>query len=407
MRILFVSSYYDPEPFRVSDVARDLKNRGHDVTVLTSLPNYPAGRFYEGYDLRGPFRETLDGIPIVRVPLVPRGSGNAVRLILNYVSFALTAALAALWLGRRRWDVVFVFQLSPVTAAFPAVLIRAVFGTPVVAWVQDLWPESVASSGIGRSKVLYAIARAISGWLYRRCDLVLGTSRAFGPRLEALGVAREQFAYLPQWAEPFFEPRRIDSSAGGPPWKRGFPVMFAGNIGRVQGLETVLDAAVLTRDDDEINWVFVGDGSARDWLRSEVERRQLQDRVFLVERRPAHEMPALFAQAAAMLVSLKHDDTMALTIPAKVQSYLAAGRPIVGSIDGEAARVIVESGAGIAAPAGDATALANAIRALKALPTPELDAMGERGRSYSLEHFRRDRCVEQLEGALASAAASE
>jgi colanic acid biosynthesis glycosyl transferase WcaI len=407
MRILIVSPHYDPEPFRVSDVARELKARGHDVEVLTCLPNYPAGTFYPGYGLRGPYREVLDGIRIMRVPLVPRGSGTAVRLMLNYASFAFVTALVALWIGRRRWDTVFVFQLSPVTAAFPATILRAVFGTPVVAWVQDLWPESVGSSGLGRSRALYAIARAVSGWIYRRCDRVLGTSRAFGPRLQALGVAPERFEYLPQWAETFFVPRADRSPpADAASWRSGFPVMFAGNIGRVQGLDTVLAAAEITRDDEEIKWVFVGDGSAREWLRSEVKRRALQERVFLVDRRPADQMPTLFAEAGAMLVSLKRDETMALTVPAKVQSYLAAGRPIVASIDGEAARVVVESGAGLAAPAGDPSALADIVRTLKALPRAELDAMGERGRSFSLEHFGRERCLDQLERSLERTAAT-
>ncbi|WP_242392039.1 glycosyltransferase family 4 protein [Anaeromyxobacter oryzisoli] len=397
MRILLVCPYYWPEPFRVARVAADLKARGHEVEVLTGLPNYPAGRFYAGYGARGPFHEEHEGIAITRVPLVPRGAGGAIRLLLNYLSFAVTASWKALSLGRRRWDVVFVFQLSPVTAILPAVVMRALYGTPVAIWVQDLWPESVASTGFGRSRLLYAAARAISAWLYRRCDRIAGTSRAFRARLEALGVPGWRFSYLPQWAEDFFGERAKGPALAAPRWASGFPIMFAGNLGRVQALETVVAAAEQVRDDPEIRWVFVGDGSQREWLETEVSRRGLQDRIFLLGRHPAEEMPAFFAKAGAMLVSLKRDDTMALTIPAKVQSYLAAGRPILGSIDGEGARVIEEAGAGLTAPAGDPAALAELARRMKSLPAAERAAMGERGRAYSARHFSRERCVDELE----------
>jgi glycosyltransferase involved in cell wall biosynthesis len=403
MRILVVSPYYAPEPFRVPDVTAGLKARGHDVTVLTAMPNYPHGRLYPGYGLLGPYREEHDGITIWRAPVIPRGNGRAFRLALNYLSFAFTASMLALWLARRRWDVVFVFQLSPVTAILPAALLRALRGVPLAVWVQDLWPESVASSNVSSSPAVLAVARAISGWLYRRADHVLATSRAFQPRLEELGVGAERFEYLPQWAEGFFDEARQGPGSDAA-WREGFPLMFAGNLGRVQALDTILDAAELTRDDPELHWVFVGDGSAREWLEGEVLRRRLGDRVFLLGRHPGCEMPAFFAGAAAMLVSLKRDQTMALTVPAKLQAYLAAGRPILASIDGEAARVVEESGGGYAAPAGDAVALAEIVRRMKALPAAEREAMGARGRTYSRRHFGREACLDQLGRALEKAA---
>jgi glycosyltransferase involved in cell wall biosynthesis len=405
MRILVVTPHYWPEPFRVADVAGSLAARGHEVEVLTALPNYPAGEFYDGYGLGGPYHQEHDGIRITRVPVCTRGGGGALRLALNYASFATSAAVKALSLGRRRWDVVFVFQLTPVTAIFPAAVIRALYRTPVAIWVQDLWPESVVSTGIGRSRPIYAVARAISAWLYRRCDRVMGTSRAFQPRLEALGVAADRFEHLPQWAEDFFEDGESKEASVPPgPWSEGFPLMFAGNLGRVQGLETLMRAAELLRDEDDIRWVFVGDGSRRQWLQDEIARRGLEQKVFLLGPHPARAMPALFARAGAMLVSLKHDETMALTLPAKVQSYLAAGRPIVGSIDGEAARVIEESGAGWAAPADDAGGLAEIVKRMRSLPRAELDAMGARARAYSAARFARERCLDVLERVLRDAA---
>ncbi len=181
--------------------------------------------------------------------------------------------------------------------------------------------------------------------------------------------------------------------------------MFAGNLGRVQALDTILDAADLLRDDDEIRWVFLGDGSRREWLEAETRRRGLDDKVFLLGRHPPTHMPAYYAKAGAMLVSLSRDDTMALTVPAKIQSYLAAGRPVVASIDGEGARIVEESGGGWAAPAGDAAALAEIVARMKNLPQPDRTAMGERGRSYCARHFARDQCLDRLERVLEDTAA--
>lgn len=400
MRVLVVSQHYWPEPLRVADVASGLRGRGHVVEVLTGLPNYPTGVFYKGYRATGPLRELHEGIPITRVPVIPRGAGGGLRLALNYGSFAIAAALRAISLGRRQWDAIIVFQTSPVTSIFPAAIIRWLYGTPVATWVQDLWPESLKSTGFGRSRALYAVAKLISEWLYRRSDKVLGTSRSFQPRLESRGVPAQRFEYLPQWAEGAFATPCGEVALPPGTWSSGFPIMFAGNIGRVQSLETILEAAELVRDDDEIRWVFVGDGSRREWLAEQVARRGLQEKVFLLGRHPAHEMPAFFAKAGAMLVSLQRDDTMALTVPAKIQAYLAAARPIIASMDGEGARIIEESGAGFTAPAGDGIALANAVRRMKSLPEAERIAMGARGRDYSDRHFARERCLDEIERVL-------
>ena len=408
MRILILSSHYWPEAFRINELAASLATRGHEVGVLTGLPNYPAGRFFDGYGLAGPFHQEHEGVRVTRVPVLPRGKGRALNLLLSYASFALAGTIRAVTLGRR-WDVIFAFQTSPVTALAPAAAMRALFGTPVVAWVQDLWPESIASAGFARSPTLYAAARAISGWLYRRCDRILGSSRAFEPRLRMLGFSGASFGYLPQWAEEVFQE---EGEEGGAPalqdarWSAGFPVMFAGNLGRVQSLETLLAAAERLRDDAAIRWVFLGDGSQREWLATEVERRGLADRVFMLGRQPVQHMPAYFARAGAMIVSLKADDAMALTVPAKVQAYLAAGRPIIGSIDGEAAKVIEESGAGWAAPAGDAAGLAEIVSRMKALPEAERAEMGRKGRDFSRRNFSRETCLDRLEQVLAEAAAA-
>jgi colanic acid biosynthesis glycosyl transferase WcaI len=404
MRILIVTPHYWPEAFRITDIAEELVRRGHRVEVLTNLPNYPAGRFFEGYGLRGPYRQEHAGAMIHRVLVVPRGRGGAVRLALNYVSFAIAACLRSLPLFRQSWDVVFVFGTSPVTALLPAALLRAARGVPVVVWVQDLWPESIAAVGFARIPGLYRVAGAISGWLYRHCDRVLGTSRAFQPRLAERGVPGERFDYLPQWAESVFDQPVSGDVALPVSWPKGFVVLFAGNLGRAQGLGTILDAAERLRSEPELRWAFLGDGSLRPWLEQEIVRRGLADRMVVLGRRPVSEMPAFYATADAMIVSLQADEAMALTVPAKLQSCLAAGRPVVGSIDGEAARIIEESGAGWAAAAGDAAGLAAVVRRMMALPAGERAAMGQSGREFARRHFDRSRCLDQLEATLSETA---
>jgi colanic acid biosynthesis glycosyl transferase WcaI len=407
MRILIVTPHYWPEAFRITEVAEELVGRGHRVEVLTNLPNYPGGRFFEGFGLGGPYEQERGGVRVHRVPEVPRGLGGSFRLALNYLSFALFASLRALSLATRRWDVVFVFGVSPVTAILPAALLRAVRGVPVVTWVQDLWPESIAAVGFQRIPGVYLLAEAISGWLYRRCDRVLGTSRAFGGRLAPRGVRPERFGYLPQWADSVFDSPWPQSASVPAGWPDGFVVLFAGNLGRAQGLATLIEAAERLRAEPELRWVLLGDGSLRAWLEGEVARRGLSDRVVLLGRRPVGEMPAFYARAGALLVSLAADEAMALTVPAKLQSCLAAGRPVIGSIDGEAARLIEESGAGWAAAAGDAAGLADAVLRLSRLSREEREALGARGRAFARLHFDRSRCLDELERVLTEAAASD
>ena len=404
VKILIVSQYFWPETFKVNDLALGLAARGHTVEVLTGMPNYPAGRYFDGYRPTSPWREDYHGIPVHRVPLIPRGAGRARNLMLNYGSYALLGSLRALGLGWRRWDAVLVFGLSPVTLIFPAVVLRRLFGTRFVLWVLDLWPESITASGLVRSRGLVSMVRGLSGWLYRQAERVLGSSQAFAPRLRSLGVNPDRIGYVPSWAEEAYGGATPASASAPAPWESGFPVMFAGNVGRVQALDTMLDAAELLRDDPAVRWVVVGDGSLSPWLADEVERRKLADRVFLLGRHPVSAMPALFAKAGAMLVSLKPDEILSLTVPGKLQTYMAAGRPVLGSIDGEAARVIAEAGCGFVSAAGDAAGLAASVRRMAALPEEERRALGERGRAYCQAHFAREGCLDTLEAALRSAA---
>jgi glycosyltransferase involved in cell wall biosynthesis len=400
MRILIVTEHYWPEAFRITDLAAGLRERGHEVEVLTGMPSYPAGRYFPGYRPWGPLSEIHDGVRITRVPIVPRGRGNAWRLTLNYGSY-VAAAMARLPL-RSRFDVSLVYQPSPVTTCIPALALRRATGAPVAVWVQDLWPESVVASGLARSRWLLEPIERLSRALYTSCDLVIGQSEAFVDRLREVGVEPERLACVPNWAEELYK-EAPQPTAADVPWNGEFAVLFAGNLGRVQALDTVMAAARLTRDDPGIRWVFVGDGPLKTSLEAEVQAQDLADRVLFLERRPPTDMPALFARAGALLVSLKSDPAMALTIPSKVQSYLAAGRPILASLDGEGARIVEASGAGWSAPAGDAGRLAENVRRMKQLPAVDRESMGIEGRNYYDRVFDRRICLDQFEALLARA----
>ena len=401
MRIGVVSEHFWPESFLVNDLVAGLVQRGHRVEVLTAMPNYPAGRYFEGYGALGPFSDEHGGAAVRRVPVVPRGRGQAWRLVLNYGSYAAAASLRAPFVGGP-WDVTLVFQPSPVTTAVPALVRRAATGTPVVLWVQDLWPESISATGLVRSPTFLRAARRLSAAIYTRCDRVLAQSRAFLPRLQALGVAPRRLGYLPNWAEERYHAPA--AAVPDEPWMEGFPILFAGNLGRVQALDTILGAARRLRHERRLRWVFIGDGPLRAWLAAEIDRAGLGDQVFLLGRKPSAEMPGHLARAGALLVTLKRDDVLSLTVPSKVQAYLAAGRPILGSIDGEAARVIDASGAGWATPADDSAALAaSALRMLSLHPDARAD-MGRRGQAYCMREFERGVCLDRVERVLGDAA---
>jgi glycosyltransferase involved in cell wall biosynthesis len=403
MKLLLVTEHYWPEQFRITDLAEGIQARGHSVDVLTGMPSYPQGRYFDGYRPWGPYGEEHQSVQVSRVPIIPRGRGRSWELTLNYGSFVVSASLRLLLRRRRPWDVVLVYQPSPVTTALPALLQRALTGIPVAIWVQDLWPESISSTGMVRNAWVVSLVGRLSENIYRRCDRVIGQSRSFVERLAKAGVARDRLEYLPNWAEDIYRPLPAPPSRT-EEWESTFTVMFAGNLGRVQALDTVLDAATLLNGDPEIHWAIFGEGALRGWMEEEARRRGLT-RVHFLGRRPAAEMPGLFARAGAMLVSLKRDDSLAMTIPAKIQSYLACGRPVLASLDGEGARVVEESGAGFASPAADARGLAENVRRMKQLPDHEREQRGKAARDYYIREFDRKLCLDKAERILSDLAA--
>ncbi len=399
MKILIVSQYYWPENFRITDLANGLKEKGHDVTVLTGMPNYPSGKLYNGYSSWGKKRqEMVQDIPVFRVPLFVRRESKSWQLAINYLSFVFSSCLCAPWMLRKQsFDVIFTYGVSPVTVGIPAILLGYLKKAPLFYWVQDLWPESLVATGAIKSpKILSAVSRGVKE-IYQRCDLILVQSKSFIEPVRSVGALKEKTRYFPNWAESLYTPKEVEGSAVErlevP--NKGFVVMFAGNLGAAQSLETILGAAAILREEN-IHWVFIGDGRRREWLEKEVKDKLLE-KVYILGSRPVETMPTYFSLADAMLVTLKDDAMVSTTIPGKVQSYLACGKPIVGALNGAGMEVINDSNAGYCVSSGDVTGLSEVIHRMSLLDSSELADMAESARMYYKENFERTGLITQLE----------
>ena len=385
IKVLIVSQYFWPETFRINEVVQSLRAAGVDVIVLTGQPNYPMGVALDGYSAASLRTDLHDGLIIHRVPLVLRGRSSALRLALNYLSFIISATLFGPWLLRgQRFDAILVYAPSPILQAIPAVWLARLKGARLVTWVQDLWPESLSATGFIRSPHMLAVVAAVVRWIYRHNDLLLVQSEAFVEPVSQM-AGRTPVTYHPNPGELAFSSPAIDR----PPallLEPGFNVVFAGNLGTVQALETVLAAAQLLGDTPDVRFVLVGSGSRSEWLQQESRRLGLSN-VGFPGRFAPQDMPGILSQASALLVSLTKDPILAQTVPSKIQAYLAAARPIIASLDGEGARVVEDAGAGISCPAEDAQALAQAVRGMRALSPDERQRMAQRGRSYYERHF--------------------
>lgn len=397
MRLLVVSQYFWPENFRINDLVAELVRRGHKVTLLTGLPNYPDGEVFSAYrdDPAGYAR--YEGAEIIRVPLVSRGRGN-LRLMLNYLSFAVSASVVGLWkLRGRHFDAIFTYQLSPVTVGVPAIVLRAVKRAPMAFWILDLWPDTLHAVGMVRSPFLLRVVGKLVTFIYRRCDLILAQSRSFIPKIREFVGDLQRVEFFPSWAEAVFGWQDVAPAPEVPPASGGFNVMFAGNIGDAQDFPAILNAAEQLKSWSNIRWLILGDGREASWVRDQIKQRGLQDNVLMLGRFSMERMPSFFKHADALLVSLKDEPIFAMTIPGKLQSYLAAGIPVLAMLNGEGAEVVRRSGAGLTCAAGDHGGLAAAVLRLSQMSEAERQVMGENGRTISAVEFGRDGLIDRLE----------
>jgi glycosyltransferase involved in cell wall biosynthesis len=359
------------------------------VTVLTGLPNYPDGHIFKDYDVDPKRFSSYQNVDIVRIPLVPRGAGS-VRLFLNYLSFSILACVLGPWkLRGRKFDIVLTCQLSPVTVGLPGALMAWIKGVPMAMWVLDLWPDTLKAIGVVQSSRLLTYVGKLVGFIYRRCDLILAQSKGFIPKIQVSANAPIPIIYFPSWAETIFKAQSVKAAAEVPVKKGSFNVMFAGNIGEAQDFDCILSAAGLLKKHLNIRWLIV--------VQSQINLRDLVDSVILLGRHPVERMPEFFAHADAMLVTLADQEIFSMTIPGKLQSYLAAGMPIVAALNGEGAEVIRQANAGFTCPAGNASMLAQIVLKMSELPLTERKAMGESGLKFSQREFDRGRLIDLAE----------
>lgn len=391
---MVITQYYQPEPFRIDDICAELVNRGYRVTVVTGIPNYPEGKFYPGYGLTKRRHETVDGVEVIRLPLVPRGK-SFVGLALNYASFVFSGFFWQLF-TRLKADAVFSFGLSPIFQVLPGIWYAKRKKIPVYLYVQDLWPESFEMvTGIHSPLLVKPLSKLVT-YIYDRCDRILGTSPQF---VEEIGKRvtknREKISYWPQYAEAFYVPVERKTVPEIPD-DGSFKVVFTGNVGQAQGLDVLPGTAKALKDRgvSNIRFVVVGNGRYREQLALDIQNAGVEEMFTLVERQPAQRIPEMLAACDAAFISLK-GELLEKTIPAKLQSYMACGMPVIGAVGGEAARVIREAKCGVCCPADDCEALAESI--ISMLGRDDLISLGKNARAYYKENFDKTMLMDMLE----------
>lgn len=392
MKILVVTQYFWPEEFRINDICKGLKEAGHDVEVLTGLPNYPEGKIYKGYSWFKKGVKEYNGIKIIRVPMIPRGKNSSMMLALNYVSFMVNASLKALTLIGKKYDRVFVFQVSPITSAVPAIILSKLKKIPSYIYIQDLWPETFYSIINIKNKKIRSKMKNICNKIYNSFDKLLIASKGYEDILLKEGFKKEKFEYFPQWAEDFYSENLKKVSEN-----RIFTVTFAGNIGKAQSVNTIIEAANLAKENKNIKWQIIGDGSEFENIKYLVKKYSLESTVDLLGRKPAKDMPKYFSSSDGLIVTLKNEEILKVTLPAKVQSYMAAGKPIIAAISGEGSRTIKESKSGLVGEAEDYKALYENVIKLYDMNENERIRIGNNGKEFFKENFTRDKVLNQLE----------
>ena len=389
MKILVICQHYYPEPFRISDICEALAERGNDVTVVTGTPNYPMGVVYEGYENGKLADEVIGGVKIHRCKTAPRKTG-AVNRVINYFSFAIASSRYINKLPSD-FDVVFVNQLSPVMMAEAGVRYKRKFGTKLVLYCLDLWPDSLCTGGIKKDSLIYNIFKRISKRIYRAADKILITSKSFADYFsEKFGIDNTE--YLPQYAENFFKPELCRKAPNGT-----VDLMFAGNVGAAQGIDTIIRAAALTEDIPNLRWHIVGDGSELDNCKRLADELSVASVIFH-GRQAADKMPEFYSKADIMLVTMIDDPTISLTLPGKVQTYMAAGKPILAAAIGEIEKVLKDAECGICCPPNDGEALAKAAKEIA--ESGKLNEYGLNAYNYNKNNFSKEKFFDKLENEL-------
>ena len=402
MRLLVWSQYFWPEYFLINKLTTTLSARDVEVTVITGKPNYPDGKLFLGYRVWGIQREDFSGVEIIRLPMLPRGNSSPKALLMNYLSFIVSGyLLAPVILRGKKYDAIFVYAPSPLLKTLPAILVSRLKNIPLILWVQDTWPEALKATGFIKNEWLLRPVEAAVRYIYRSSDCILIQSEAFRPSVQRHGGHSESIHYFPNFAEDIVELASVGDyeSAVAEDLRKQFSVVFTGNIGSAQSCETIVSAAELLREHNEIRFYLIGTGSSAQAIGLDIKKRSLNN-IVMTGKLPAEEMPSIFSAASVLLVSLRDQRSLAATIPSKLQNYMSAGKPIVASLNGEAARIVEDSNSGISCPAEDAKALANSVLQLYGMSPVARSQLGANARRYFEDHFKVEDRVKELIGHL-------
>ncbi|HPW88863.1 MAG TPA: glycosyltransferase family 4 protein [Kaistella chaponensis] len=396
MKILIVTQYYFPESFKSNDLSFELQKRGHEVTVLTGLPNYPEGKMFEGYGIFKNRTQEINGVKVIRSLLLLRGKGGGIRLFLNYFSFAFFASIKAFFLSfSNKFDAVIVHEPSPITQFYPALLLKKLQKVPVYFWVMDLWPESLEILGGVKNKFVLNLFTKMVTNFYENSEKILITSKGFKKSILEKGNFKNKLEYFPNWAEDSISQGDVNYPI--PNLPEGFKVMFAGNVGEAQDMEAVMNSALYLKNHSKIKLIIVGDGRKMSFVQEFIQQNNLQETVITVGQFPLDAMASFFAKADMMLVSLRDDAIFNITVPAKTQAYMSASKPIIAMLNGEGAEIIEEANCGVSVPAGDSKKLAEIIVKMSELDPEVLKNMGENSRNFFLENYSLPSCIDNLE----------
>ncbi|SHJ13496.1 sugar transferase [Parasporobacterium paucivorans] len=395
--ILIVSQYYYPEQFRINDISTEWVKKGYKVTVVTGIPNYPQGKFFEGYGLFKKRKDENNGVNIIRIPIVPRGK-NPVFLGLNYISFVISGFFWKIFTGIRA-DYVFIFGLSPILQALPGVWYARKRKIPCYLYVQDLWPESLEMvSGISNKRILGVIGRIVD-YIYQHCTMIFTTSESFLEAIAMRNIPRNKLEYWPQYAEDFYMPIP-KKKVGEIPEDGAFNIIFTGNIGNAQGLDILPETAERLRAagfEKKIRFNIVGDGRYRETLEALVKNKDVGGMFNFIPKQPPDRIPHLLAASDAAFLCLTPSPVFAKTIPAKLQSYLACGIPVIASAEGETEKILRVSGAGVCVPPKDVGGLAEKIIEICSKPKEEMYHMGNNASNFSRNYFSKTELLNKMD----------
>ena len=393
-KILIISQYFYPEPFRINDIAEEWVKRGYQVEVVTGIPNYPQGKFYSGYGLNKNREEIYNGIKIHRIPLLPRGE-KSVTLIMNYISFVVSGYFWKLFTTIEA-DLVFSFEVSPMTQVLLGVWYSQKFKVPHFLYLQDLWPDNVKIvSGINNKFILNQLSN-LSDYIYKNTDKIFVTSNSLKKTLIERNVPQSKIEYWPQYAEEFMEE---NTELNLIPQDSKLNITFAGNIGNAQGLEILpLTAQLLSENEiKNVRFNIIGDGRYKEQLVSEVSKRDLGDYFNFIDRQPSKNIPFLLDDSDFAYLSFSDNDLFSKTIPAKLQTYLASGIPVLGSARGESKVIIEDNDIGFCGEPGNAVELKeNIVKATK-LTIDEINQLGKNGYNYYLTEFYKETLMDKMD----------